>query len=153
MRDREVINRFCAFSLLGWKRYNSGDMDSFLAEALGRMNQMSPAELTELRIRFDISMEHNYALFGRHAFRKSLTGTPDADRSVLNIALLDVCSVLLAPFTSDRVAEHQHAIRRIIKNLVCEDEFVHSITYSTNSRKQVQQRFREMETRLIEVMQ
>src|SRR5580692_10163022 len=24
MRDREAINRFCAFSILGWKRYRSG---------------------------------------------------------------------------------------------------------------------------------
>jgi len=33
MRDREALNRFCAFSIIGWPDYKSGDMDSFLAEA------------------------------------------------------------------------------------------------------------------------
>ena len=40
VRDREALNRFCAFSIIGWTEYKSGDMDSFLAEALKRMNRM-----------------------------------------------------------------------------------------------------------------
>jgi len=148
MRDREVINRFCAFTLLGWKRYNSGDMDGFLAEALGCMNKMSEPDLAALALRFSQGMAHNYFLFGRHAFRKSLAGPEDGARSVLNIALLDVCSVVLAPFSPQIVIEHQHTLRRIIRGLVEEPDFVHAITYSTNSRKQVQKRFREFELRI-----
>ncbi|MDM8524445.1 hypothetical protein QUF80_13840 [Desulfococcaceae bacterium HSG8] len=44
MRDREAINRFCAFRLLGYKRYR-GNMDSFLAECLEEMNNISSDEL------------------------------------------------------------------------------------------------------------
>jgi len=152
MRDREVINRYCAFSIIGWKLYNSGDMDSFLADALGRMNRMEERELIDMRLRFDMAMEHNYYLFGRHAFRKSLIGPMDGDRSVLNIALLDVCSVLLAPLSPSVVSEHQDTLRRTIRDLFNDGEFIHAITYSTNSRKQVQKRFRELETRLSEVL-
>ncbi len=152
MRDREVINRFCAFSILGWKRYNSGDMDGFLAEALGRMNSMPEADLAKLRSRFNSAMETNFSLFGRHAFRKSLIGPSDGDRSILNIALLDVCSVLLATLSRDVVSKQQGTIRRTMRELLNDESFVTAITYSTNSRKQVQLRFREMEARLNEAL-
>ena len=44
MRDREFVNRFCAFQLLGPDEYN-GDMDNFLAMCLSRMNKMQESEL------------------------------------------------------------------------------------------------------------
>ena len=81
MRDREAINRFCAFSLLGWQKYPSGDMDSFLADTLTKMNGMGSDELDTLRQRFDASMEVNFALFEKHAFRKSLVGDAGNARS------------------------------------------------------------------------
>src|SRR5580692_8060945 len=39
MRDREAVNRFCAFAIVGWQHYRSAEMDSFLAEALEAMNK------------------------------------------------------------------------------------------------------------------
>ena len=94
MRDREVINRFCAFRLLGYSEYK-GDMDDFLAKTLEHMNQLDETELDRLGRGFRRSMRNNNLLFGRHAFRKSLASQYDS-RSVINIALFDVCSVALA---------------------------------------------------------
>src|SRR6185437_6637276 len=45
MRDREAINRFCSFYLLGWHSYKSGEMEPFLASGLEVMNAMSLDEL------------------------------------------------------------------------------------------------------------
>ena len=48
MRDREFVNRFCAFQVLGADQYQRGDMDDFLARCLIRMNEMNDTELSEL---------------------------------------------------------------------------------------------------------
>src|SRR5208282_2684847 len=152
MRDREAINRFCAFSIFGWTRYRSGDMDRFLAEALDCMNELPTAKVNEVGEQFNRAMEINYSLFKQHAFRKSLAGNPDGYRSVVNIALFDVCSVLLSRVDPLNVASHSEAIKQVICGLIRDDAFNDSITHSTNSRKQVERRFSGMEQRLAEVL-
>ena len=97
MRDREAINRFCAFRILSVNSYRGGDMDGFLGETLERMNNWKEKNLAELRDSFDRSMNTNRILFPNHAFRKSLAESDaNARRSILNIALFDVCSVLFS---------------------------------------------------------
>lgn len=146
MRDREAINRFCAFHIRGWRAYKSADMDRFLAESLEAVNAMTDLEREFLTKAFDRAMEFNFELFGRHAFRKSLGYEEGANRSVLNIALFDVCSVIL-PKVLDKgrdlakVEALKQAVIEILKNA----DFVHAITYSTNSRKQVEKRFQDFE--------
>lgn len=152
MRDREAINRFCAFSILGWQNYNSGDMDGFLGESLKRMNAMAPSDLTALRESFDRAMRINRTLFGRHAFRKSLTEREDAERSILNIALFDVCSVILSRADEWQIEERKERVRQAIRDLLAKADFNIAITYSTNSRKQVHIRFVEMESATREVL-
>jgi transcriptional regulator with XRE-family HTH domain len=145
MRDREAINRFCAFSIIGWQQYKSGDMDTYLADALERMNKMNDYERQALRAGLERSLRVNFSLFGRHAFRKSLTGESGGDRSVLNIALFDVCSVILAKAEERAVQARATALKDAVKKLLASDDFNHAITYSTNSRKQVHKRFSDME--------
>jgi hypothetical protein len=72
MRDREAINRYCAVSVLCWRKYSTADRDGFLAAALEQMNDTSSQRLDDLRKRFDRSMRINRTLFGGHAFRKPL---------------------------------------------------------------------------------
>ena len=144
MRDREAINRFCAFQLLGWRAYKSGDLDRFLADCLLKMNTMDKNELENLRDEFDHSMRLNYELFRNHAFRKSLVNDdPQFDRTVVNISLFDVCSVAFTKLKS-RNAE----VKQQIINLVADAEFENSITYSTNSSKAVRTRFEMMENEI-----
>jgi transcriptional regulator with XRE-family HTH domain len=152
MRDREAINRFCAFSIVGWRQYKSGDMDSFLAEALERMNKMDRFERDDLRRSLDQSVRINFALFGRHAFRKSLGGEMSGDRSVLNIALFDVCSVVFATADERTVQQRATALKLVVRKLLTDGDFNHSITYSTNSRKQVHKRFLDMENAVNEAL-
>lgn len=142
MRDREVINRFCAFSLLGEQSYTSGDMDAFLAHTLSDMNN-GKVDLANLHKKFIHSMSANKYLFESHAFRKSLVHLKNyAGRSVLNIALFDVCSVLLADIDQETIKAKADAFRQGFKALIENGEFNHSITYSTNSTRQVRTRFK-----------
>jgi hypothetical protein len=142
MRDREAINRFCAFSLFGEDRYKRADMDGFLADALEMMNDYSDDQLGRLSADFTNSMKVNQALFGRHAFRKSLgSDNPHVYRTILNIALFDVCSVLLANVTQNSLQERADRIRKAMRDLLVDEKFVHAISYSTNSTRQVLTRF------------
>ena len=59
MRDREFVNRFCAFQLLGLDEYR-GDMDVYLAECLRRMNKMEDAGLAQLSEELRRSLANNF---------------------------------------------------------------------------------------------
>jgi Protein of unknown function DUF262 len=147
MRDREAINRFCAFKLLGWKSYKTSDMDSFLAATLKKLAALTDSQRLSLRTEFDHAMKLNRALFGDHAFRKSLASNdPSPGRSVINISLFEVCAVTMADLTiQPNGSEEESRLRKAIVSLMDDAEFVRAITYSTNSTKTVQQRFAAME--------
>jgi len=141
MRDREAINRFCAFRLLGVEEYK-GDMDDFLAKTLEKMNNFSSIELDNLNRAFLKSMWANHLLFDKHAFRKSLVDpNPSANRSVLNIALFDVCSVSFATMDEKIIQEQATLLQDVIKKLISDPRFSQVITISTNGFKQVKIRF------------
>jgi hypothetical protein len=149
MRDREAINRFCAFFLLKWTAYKGGEMDSFLATALSAMNRLSPIHLSNLRQLFDGSMRLNREIFGDHCFRKSLASqNPNPRRQVLNIALFDVCSVHLARLQQELKPSAFPRIRETFSRLLENADFSKAITYSTNSTQAVATRFSMSEAAL-----
>lgn len=153
MRDREAINRFCAFKLLGWRKYIAGDMDAFLAEGLAKLASLSTPQRDQLRARFERSMILNKKLFGEHAFRKSLVYGKNYARSVINISLFEVCAVAMSDelvFEADTLAERN--LHDAIVALLSDDEFAKAITYSTNSTIAVQKRFAAMEAIVKEVV-
>ena len=142
MRDREAINRFAGFHLLGWASYAKGDMDEFLARAIEKLNKMSDDDLTDLERMFTTSMDNNFALFDHHSFRKSLReNSPHVRRSVVNIALFDVLSWVFARLPGAAVQEDGDAIAEGIRSLIWDVEFQRAITYSTNSTAPVHARF------------
>jgi len=154
MRDREAINRFCAFRLFGWRSYKTGDMDSFLADALIKLNSTEVGERNTLLTSFKRSMHVNQTLFGIHAFRKSLA-SPDvgASRTVLNISLFEVCAVTFAQLPEEIDPTDLENLRTGLIALIRDDsDFVRAITYSTNSTHPVARRFGRMEELVTRVM-
>jgi hypothetical protein len=87
----------------------------------------------------------------RSAFRKSLAlDNQSANRSVINIALFDVCSVIFAglhPVTSAQAKK----IKKMMVALISDDGFNFAITYSTNSTRQVHKRFSTAEIAIKEL--
>ncbi len=80
MRDREFVNRFCAFYLLGAKEYK-GDMDDFLGKALDKMNDATDERLQALSSDFRRGLANNRILFDKHSFRKHARSSRIAVRS------------------------------------------------------------------------
>lgn len=138
MRDREFINRFCAFRILTPARY-AGDMDVFLADALISMNSMDAGRLSSLGDALDRALRHNHFLFGRNAFRKHV---PDQEwRGIINASLWDVMTTGLADYSDAQIRATAGPLRVRFFSLLQNEDFVHAITYSTNSKRQVLRRF------------
>ena len=138
MRDREFVNRFCAFQLLSLDDYKQ-DMDEFLASALRKMNKLPDAELDQLSAQFRRSLANNFTVFGKHAFRKHTN--PDDSRSVLNASLWDVMSTGLSQHCESVVEAKASNLRAAFYPLMADVDFVGSITYGPNSTSQVKHRF------------
>ncbi len=143
MKDREAINRFCGFYLLGAEAFK-GDIDAFLAEALRKVNSMRAIEIEEMMSKFRLSMKANAKVFGANAFRKH---TEDQlRRNPINLSLFDIFSVLFAKFDANDIYRAREAIREGFYALQSDEKFVASITFATSDIKKVASRFKKLET-------
>lgn len=149
MRDREFVNRFCSFHLLGVDAYE-GDMDQFHAAGLEQMNAMASSELKALSKAFQASLANNYNVFGEHAFRRSIGGSSNR-RAVLNAALWDVLSTELAWHAVSSVTARSKDIKKAVIGLLKNEEFERAITLGTGGGKQVRTRFEMAKAALQEV--
>lgn len=148
MRDREFVNRFCAFHLLPLDDYR-GDMDDYLAQALKLMNSFGPEALDDLAAKFRTSLANNFNVFGKHAFRKRVEGQDS--RSVLNASLWDVMTTGLSCHTESVVEARAGALRAAFYSLMADEEFIRAITYGSNHTKKVRYRFAMTEAMFREV--
>ena len=149
MRDREFVNRFCAFQIFGFEDYR-GDMDDFLADALRRMNVMKTDKLQELSSQFRVGLSNNYFLFKQNAFRKHESG--QIPRGVLNASLWDVMSTGLSKVDQSFVESKSRQLRGVFYSLLKDEEFNDSISISTNDKRKVKKRFAMAQNRISEVI-
>ena len=149
MRDRELINRFCAFELLDLALYK-GDMDDFLAKALEQMNRLPDPVLDRLSSRFRTSMINNHNVFGKHAFRKHLQ--PHDTRSVINASLWDVMSIGLSRYAESVVEANIEELRTGFYSLMKNASFREAISLGTNQVNRVNARFKLANTMLGEIL-
>ena len=141
MRDREFVNRFCAFQILDLDDYR--DMDDFLAKCLNRMNA-KPELLPSVSEQLKTTLGNNLHLFGRHAFRKH--EPHQENRNPINASLWDVMSTGLSRYPIRMVEERSAQVKERFYRLLKDDAFIHSITYGTNAVQQVRSRFDIAET-------
>lgn len=137
MRDREFVNRFCAFQLFKLDKYR-GEMDEFLADTLIKMNRMDSKELSELSSQFRTALKNNFCVFERYAFRKPLEGR----RGVINASLWDVMTTGLSRIDAHTISTHADALQEGFYRLMEDDDFMVAITSGTNSTQRVTARFR-----------
>ena len=141
MRNREFINRFCAFQLN--RASYQGDMDQFLGETLNRMNDMDDEELNALSALLRTSLANNFTVFGPQAFRKQPEG--QQKRSVINASIWDVMATGLSRYDEEEVRAHADDLRKAFSLLLNNPTFDQSITRGTNAWRTVRRRFEESE--------
>ncbi|MCY4389656.1 MAG: DUF262 domain-containing protein [Desulfurellaceae bacterium] len=147
MRDREFVNRFCAFQLRG---LYTGNMDEFLAQALKKMNSLKSGDLSHLSAEFQIGLANNYEVFGRQAFRKHQS--LQDKQTVLNASLWDVMSTGLSRYPEGTVKSHTQELRKAFYDLMKNSGFESAITKSTNATNVVKRRFSLAEKMFKEVL-
>ena len=149
MRDREFVNRFCAFLILSLREYH-GDMDEFLANCLEKMNGSDESKLLQLSTEFRRGLANNVELFERHAFRKHEPA--QKRRSVLNASLWDVMATGLSRYAEGRVVACADSLRQAIYELLEDEDSNAAITCGTNDTRKVRIRFRKTRKIFQEVM-
>lgn len=147
MRDREFVNRFCAFHLISLDEYK-GDMDDFLAKALIKMNGFTSEEMEGLRKKFQVCLRNNVTVFEEGGFRKRRSGW----RSVLNASIWDVMTTGLADYSESSVKHNAEALKTAFFNLLGDPDFEAAITHSTNVSGKVRRRFAMAEKMFSEVL-
>ena len=149
MRDREFVNRFCAFQVIDVPEYR-GDMDEFLAGCLRKMNRMTDDDLSSLSGEFRRGLANNFVLFDRHAFRKHVPGQDR--RGVLNASFWDVMSTGLSRYTEKQIRRKAKPLRDSVYRLLDDEEFNISITYGPNDARKVRHRFQVTRQKFKEIL-
>lgn len=149
MRDREFVNRFCAFQVIHVTEYR-GDMDEFLAGCLRKMNRMTEDDLSSLSFEFRRGLANNFVLFDRHAFRKHVPG--QERRGVINASFWDVMSTGLSRYTEKRIRACAAPLRESVYRLLGDEEFNISITYGPNDPRKVRHRFQVTRQKFKEIL-
>ena len=153
MADRECVLRFIAFhksTLQGYK----GDLDDFLIKAMQGLNDDSDQVLDALRIAFRRSMRLSFALFGAEAFRKPQR--TKRSRSLVNKPLFESWSVNLARISEEQarlLVQRKERVRAEFEEMMKDEAFMESITFGTQTTKQVHKRFNSIEQLLSKVLQ
>ncbi|MCY4149630.1 MAG: hypothetical protein OXF73_09860, partial [Gammaproteobacteria bacterium] len=81
-------------------------------------------------------------LFGKHAFRRSMAMEKVNRKSVINIFLFDVFSTLFSVMREKTVDNNAKEIVDRVVELVNDEVYAYTITYSTSSTSQVKSRFK-----------
>jgi hypothetical protein len=147
MSDRELVLRFVAFWMTPYTDYRDKDLDTFLAEAMKRLNLSSSSELQTIRASFEKAMDAAFAIFGNDAFRKRYD--PAANRSLINKALFEAMSTTLAKLSETQVAllvDKSTEFRKGFIELCNERDFDSAISQGTNSPSKVTLRFSRIQT-------
>lgn len=144
MLDRDFANRFLAFYLFSYENFTP-DLDSFMSRAMAQVNNLSEIEKNKCKEDFIKSMNLNYFIFGKYAFRKfeEFGGR----RGQVNKALFDVFSVIFAKL-SDKERQILQTKKMIMidefLSLLEDETFFAAISSSTSDKFRVSYRFEKV---------
>ena len=152
MKDRELINRFISFDILGYEKYiEYKNMDIFLAEGLKKIREYSPEDIESLKNKFYLTLKNNDEIFGQHAFRKHEKDSKA--KKPLTMSLWEVMSTILANYKYENIKKHKTTIRDKFYELLKNEEFKNSITLTTHSKEHVKTRFKMFKDMLEDILQ
>lgn len=142
MEDREFILRFMAFTLTPYTEYSAEEFDSFLNDAMKKINNMSDAQVESIKSNFKRSMNAAYDIFGDDAFRKRYR--PNDGRKPINKSLFEAWSVNLSELDSRRLEilkERKNHLKQAFISLNNNKLFDSSISQGTSDINKVKIRF------------
>lgn len=153
MADRDFVNRFIAFYLIGHDKYEP-DLHSFLNLGMAKLKKISEDELKELEKAFIQANELAIEIFDKDAYRKRFA--EGSKRKPINKALFDALSVNLARLNHEKVEmlkEKKVLFKNKIIQLMLEnDDFLNSITSGTGQKEKARTRYKAIKNILDEIL-
>lgn len=144
MEDRECVLRFMAFYMTSYKDYKAEDFDSFLSDAMKRINQLSDSERDSLKSSFIQSMDLAYKIFESSAFRKQRDGR----QLPINKSLFESLSVNLSRLNDYRIVKlinNKDEFRCEFYSILDNRDFNEAISSSTGDPSKIRLRFEVIE--------
>jgi len=152
MDDREFVLGFLAFTLTSYKDYQDGKRDSFLNEAMAKINKLDDAEIDSLDKKFRKAMNDAMDIFGDDVFRK-IYNTKKKKKQPVNRAMFEGWSVIISHLSNSDIKllkERQHLLRYKFGDRLEKDKmFEHSLSQAA---KDIKYRFETINKLIQEVL-
>ena len=153
-QDRDFVNRFIAFYLLGYEENYKGEVDTFLNEGMGELDKISEEKRNDVKIAFEAAMKTSFKIFGNDAFRKRYN--INDGRKPISKSLYDSISVNIAWLTNDKrkVLERKKDkfIEKLIHKMNNDAKFLRAISTGTGQKSNVSKRFKTIEVLIKSVL-
>jgi hypothetical protein len=148
MDAQEMVLRYLAFRLVPPEEYRVNDLDTFLNDAMSRLNAMSSEQRNLHANEFTRAMIAARSIFDKTAFRKpKVHSEPGVQqgRNPVSKPLFEAWAIALTNLSDDalaRLVERKDAVQAAMLRLMEKDsEFVISVSYSTGVPGRVLKRF------------
>ncbi len=143
MLDRNFVNRFLCFYLLGYENYNS-DLDNYMNKAMASIYDKSEQELDAIRSDFKKAMILAKEVFGKEAFRKITSDNFLNTLPPINESLFDLISVQFAVLNDDEITKlkkHKTQFGQALKKILEKDgKFFLPVSSAAGDKKRVKYR-------------
>jgi hypothetical protein len=144
--DRDFINRFVAFYLLGYTEKYKGNLDEFLNDGMSSIKFLEEDKKFELKDNFKKSMTLAFKIFGDDAFRKRYN--KNDKRKPISKAVYDTLSVNFALLNdterNELLMKKNFFKTTLIKELNNDNSFSQSVTTATGNKEKVKYRFEKI---------
>jgi len=141
--DRDFVNRFLAFYLLGYEEKYAGELDAFMNDGMIELAKISEQEREKAKAAFKRTMDVCFQIFGNDAFRKRRS--LDQKRIRIAKAIFDTVSVNIALKTfeeQEQLIKIREAFINGLMNLLNNDEvYQRAVSTGTAQRSKVKKRF------------
>ena len=158
MLDRDFVNRFLGFYLLGEENYGTKgygyDLDSFMSTAMAKIYSLTEKELCDISDAFKSSMILATNIFEKEAFRK----VTDSNKKLppINKALFDAISTQFARLSekeSESLLKNKETFKaRLKEELSKDDAFFYSVSSSTGDKTKINIRHKKIKELILETI-
>ncbi len=153
-QDRDFVNRFLAFYLLGYEENYKGELDAFLNEGMASLEKLTEKERKHLKTVFDETMKASFDIFGNDAFRKRFN--LNDGRKPISKSLYDSISVNIARLTNENrkilIQRKNLFIKEIIQIMNTDSRFLRAISTGTGQKSNISERFKTLESLIKSVL-
>ena len=151
--DRDFVNRFIAFYILGYDDKYEGELDKFLNDGMGKLDELTEDERDQIEYNFSQSMKTCYNIFERDCFRKRYD--VDDYRKPISKAVYDTISVNVGWLNDEQredLIEKKLDFKEQLIDLFNDDIFDSAVSTSTGQKQKVKIRFEKVRDLITQVI-